>query len=83
MTDRSQTTARTLLRAAEIGRAEGLHYVYAGNLPGGVGPFESTWCPSCRALLIERIGYTIRWDRLTPAGGRCPECATVIPGRWR
>jgi pyruvate formate lyase activating enzyme len=83
MTDRGPTTARTLLRAAEIGLTEGLHYVYAGNLPGRVGPFENTWCPACRALLIARVGYTIREDRLTPTGGRCPACATVIAGRWR
>src|SRR5262245_34391535 len=44
MTDRGATPASTLLRAAEIGRTQGLRYVYAGNIPGGVGPFESTWC---------------------------------------
>src|SRR5439155_1115787 len=46
MTDRDRTTAKTLLRAAEVGVGEGLHFVYAGNLPGRVGPFENTSCPS-------------------------------------
>ena len=32
----------------EIGTAAGLRFVYAGNLPGRVGPWENTRCPSCR-----------------------------------
>jgi pyruvate formate lyase activating enzyme len=82
MTDRHGTPLRTVLRAAELGRAEGLRYVYAGNIPGAVGPFENTWCPSCGALLIERMGYRIRQNRLAPTGGVCPDCSTRIPGAW-
>ena len=82
MTDREGTPVRTLLRAAEIGRGEGLRYVYAGNLPGRVGPFENTYCPSCRMLLVERAGYTILRNELTPAHGCCPSCSTRIPGVW-
>jgi pyruvate formate lyase activating enzyme len=82
MTDRERTPAKTLLRAAELGAGEGLRYVYAGNLPGRVGPFENTCCPSCRALLIERVGYTILRDRVTPARGACPSCGARIAGRW-
>jgi pyruvate formate lyase activating enzyme len=82
MTDRPDTPARRVIRAAEIGLAEGLRYVYAGNLPGHVGRFENTYCPGCDALLIERAGYRIRADHLTPSRGRCPKCATLIPGVW-
>ncbi len=82
MTDRDGTTAQTLLRAAELGVGEGLRYVYAGNLPGRVGPFENTYCPSCRVLLIERVGYTILHDLVTPGRGVCPSCSARIPGRW-
>lgn len=46
MRDRANTTARTLLRAAEIGKQAGLRYVYAGNLPGRVGTHENTYCPA-------------------------------------
>jgi pyruvate formate lyase activating enzyme len=81
MTDRHGTPVRTVLRAAERGRAEGLRYVYAGNIPEA-GPFEHTWCPACGACLVERAGYRIRQNRLTPSGGLCPDCATPIPGRW-
>lgn len=81
MTDPPDTEARQLVRAAEIGREEGLRFVYAGNRPGQVGALENTHCPSCNATLIERIGYLIRDYHLT-ADGRCPSCQTAIPGIW-
>src|SRR5712692_3206639 len=83
MTDRDQTTARQLIRAAEIGEEEGLRYLYCGNQPGRVGRYEDTRCHGCGATLIRRHGYQILEDRLTPTAGRCPACATEIPGRWR
>ena len=82
MHDRDHTSVRMLTRAADIGVAAGLRYVYAGNLPGRVGPYEHTSCPACRAPLVERAGYRILQDRLTPNGGVCPSCGTAIPGRW-
>jgi pyruvate formate lyase activating enzyme len=81
MTDPRDTTVDDLLRAVEIGRAAGLRYIYAGNLPGRVGEWEDTRCPHCSETLIERYGYLIKNYRLT-ADGRCPKCATEIPGRW-
>ncbi len=81
MTEPGNTTARMLLRAAEIGAAAGIRYVYAGNLPGKVGALEDTRCPQCREVLIERYGYLIRGYNLTPAG-TCPACAAQIPGLW-
>ncbi|HKB10231.1 MAG TPA: AmmeMemoRadiSam system radical SAM enzyme [Vicinamibacterales bacterium] len=81
MTDPENTTAEMLLAAADIGRASGLRYVYAGNLPGTVGDLEDTRCAACGDLLIARYGYSIRDYRIT-ADGRCPSCAARIPGRW-
>jgi pyruvate formate lyase activating enzyme len=81
MTDPGDTQPETLLRAAAIGRRAGLRYVYAGNLPGRVGDFENTRCPSCSELLIERYGYRIRNYNLTPSGC-CPSCGTAVAGRW-
>jgi pyruvate formate lyase activating enzyme len=81
MTDRDGTPVRTLLRAAEIGVAAGLRYVYAGNLPGRLEAFEHTYCPGCRAAVIRRRGYTILEYRLAP-GGRCASCGTALAGRW-
>ena len=81
MTDPENTTPEMLLEAAEIGRANGLRYVYAGNLPGSVGDLEDTRCITCGQVLIARYGYHIRDYRIT-ADGRCPSCATTVPGRW-
>jgi len=79
--DQRDTTVEDLLVAADIGREAGLRYVYAGNLPGMVGPWEDTCCPQCGETLIHRYGYHIEDYRLTP-DGRCPGCACQIPGRW-
>ena len=75
------TNREDLLRAVEIGRESGLRHIYAGNLPGEVGHWEDTRCSQCNETLIERYGYLIKDYRLTP-DGRCPKCATPIPGRW-
>ncbi|MFN2515840.1 MAG: AmmeMemoRadiSam system radical SAM enzyme [Pyrinomonadaceae bacterium] len=81
MTENANTTAAQLIRACEIGREAGLRYIYAGNLPGKVGDWENTYCPSCQRLLVERHGYVIRQMLITPKG-ECPSCATGIPGIW-
>ena len=80
MTDTARTEAAALVSTAELGRAEGLRYVYAGNLPGMVGNFENTWCPSCGEMLVERIGFRVKSVRL--ADGFCPKCRLQIPGVW-
>jgi pyruvate formate lyase activating enzyme len=88
MTDRRGTPPESLLKAVEIGRKAGLRYVYAGNLPGQIEGGESTYCPHCRELLVERLGYQVVRDRLsekrgqTGAGGVCFNCKTGIPGMW-
>ena len=82
MTGPAETDVATLLRAAEIGSGEGLRYVYVGNIPGRVGRWENTWCPGCGALLIERRGFRVLKDRLSPTG-TCPECSRPIPGFWK
>ena len=74
------TTARTLMRAANIGRNAGLNFVYAGNLPGMTANLENTYCPTCHGLLIERVGFRIL--RNTVSNGRCPTCDAPIAGVW-
>lgn len=75
------TPARTLLRACEIGSEEGLHFVYAGNLPGRVADWENTRCPHCSATVVRRRGFVVTENRIPD--GVCPNCGTAIPGRWR
>ncbi len=81
MTDPGNTQPHQLLRAAEIGTEEGLRYVYAGNLPGRLGEWENTRCPSCRRTVIERTGFLVQGYHLTREGN-CPDCGTAIPGVW-
>jgi pyruvate formate lyase activating enzyme len=81
MTEPDNTPVQTLMRASEIGREAGLRYVYAGNIPGHVGEYESTFCPNCNQMVVRRTGYTIREYRLT-ADGKCPNCNTKVAGLW-
>ncbi len=81
MTDPDNTSPEDLIKAAAIGKENGLRYVYAGNLPGKAGHSESTFCPGCGRLLVERYGYRILKNTLN-SDGLCPFCAQRIPGRW-
>jgi len=81
MIEPENTSARTLVRAAEIGKGAGLRFVYAGNMPGRTQGLENTCCPHCHELLVERVGFHVLDYRLT-AMGSCPGCGAAIPGRW-
>ena len=72
------TPVPTLERAKAICDAEGLHYVYIGNVPGH--PAEGTWCPKCRRVVVERAGFTVRALHLDK--GKCHFCHQAIPGIW-
>ncbi len=72
------TPVGTLERARQIAMAEGLHFVYIGNVPGH--PAENTYCPQCKELLVERTGFAIR--KMLIQGGACPKCKRAIPGVW-
>jgi pyruvate formate lyase activating enzyme len=81
MADRKDTTPSELLRAARIGREAGLRFVYAGNLPGRVGEYEHTRCPTCGARVVARSGYQVLEYRLG-GDGRCPDCRGPVAGYW-
>jgi len=81
MTEPDNTTAKTLMRAAEIGREAGLRYVYAGNLPGLVEDYENTHCPKCSQRLVKRSGYIVREYHIS-AEGTCQKCGEKIAGLW-
>lgn len=72
------TPLATLERACEISRAEGLNFVYLGNVPGHRA--QSTWCPACNTLLIERRGFRTKLTGLD--ANRCRACGREIPGRF-
>lgn len=80
MLDPDDTPSATLVRAYDIGRREGLRYVYAGNLPGRVGTRENTFCPACNHTVVERFGFRVRRNELRT--GRCSACGTAVAGVW-
>ena len=66
MTENQNTTAKQLIRACEIGREAGLRYVYAGNLPGKVGRWENTYCPTCNGVARRPLAPPARRSRVGP-----------------
>jgi pyruvate formate lyase activating enzyme len=79
MRDIPATPAATLRRARDIALAEGLNYVFTGNVHDETG--GTTYCPSCRMALIVRDWYEIEEYRVTNEG-KCPHCGTAIAGRY-
>ena len=84
MMDTPHTQQETLSQARAIALGCGLHYVYTGNVHDPAG--SSTYCPACKALLIERDWYVLgQWQLATAAGdhrGHCSHCGQLIPGRF-
>lgn len=72
------TPTATLERARQVALAEGLAFVYVGNVSTRDG--GNTFCPRCGELLLSRRGLTVVQNRL--AAGRCPVCRTQVPGVW-
>jgi pyruvate formate lyase activating enzyme len=72
------TPVATLIRFRELAMAEGIRYVYLGNVPGHAG--NHTFCHHCKRLLVERQGYHIPTFHITK--GSCQFCHTPIPGVW-
>lgn len=80
MSGMGNTTGSSLLQAAEIGKEQGLQFVYAGNLPGRLGEWENTYCPHCDTLLVERVGFHVLQCNITDHV--CPACKNPVPGKW-
>jgi pyruvate formate lyase activating enzyme len=78
MQDRPRTAQRDLARAYEIGRDAGLRHVYVGNVMDA--DRESTYCPQCGEMLIQRHWYSLR--ELWRERGVCPKCGQAIAGVW-
>ena len=80
MTGPPRTPHQTLMRAYEIGKDAGLHFVYPGNIHGAFEDRESTFCPTCDALLLKREGFYVFENNMK--GSRCPSCSAEVPGVW-
>jgi len=75
LTDVPPTPLATLQQASEIGREEGLRYIYGGNVQGEM----NTPCHQCGRRLIRRTGYRILDNSVKPDGS-CPDCGAPVAG---
>jgi pyruvate formate lyase activating enzyme len=77
MMDHRWTRLEILKRARDIAKEAGLYYVYMGNVPVS----ESTYCPECSKLLIERRCFEVVVNNLVD--GHCPNCKRRVEGVFR
>ncbi len=73
MLDISSTPISTLEKFYDEAKKLGLKYVYVGNVPSHL---ESTYCPNCKEILIERFGFESRIINLKK--DRCTKCDEKI-----
>ena len=71
-----ETPVATLERLHAVVAAEGLEYVYLGNVWGH--RLEHTYCPACGAVAVQRFGFSIQAWNLDDAN-RCRACGHPIP----
>ena len=76
MGDIEATPMQTLQAAREIALKKGLYYVYTGNVHDKAG--SSTYCPSCKKLLIERDWFVLGEYNLKD--NQCGFCGYPIAG---
>src|SRR5512135_1564449 len=78
MRDRPNTPLETLLKAYDVAIQERLKYVYVGNVNDVA--HQSTSCPHCGKLVIERDWYTLGAYHLR--GDRCGHCGGTVAGHF-
>lgn len=76
MMDKPRTSHETLIAARQIAIEAGIKFAYVGNVYDLER--ESTYCPGCKKLVIERDWYELGAYHLE--GNWCGFCGTVIPG---
>lgn len=76
--DRPHTPPETLVKCYELARACGLNYVYTGNVNDL--RHQSTYCPQCGTVLVERNWYNLGQYQLN--GANCGHCGHTIAGRF-
>jgi len=86
MRDKPATALQSLINARQYAMQSGINYVYTGNVH--YQPGDTTYCPNCQSVPIERDWYNLNHWQLTP-DGCCSHCgykpAGVFdrqPGNW-
>ncbi|MFW5894053.1 MAG: AmmeMemoRadiSam system radical SAM enzyme [Verrucomicrobiota bacterium] len=78
MKDLPSTPEASVMRAWKIGREEGLHFVYVGNMHAPDG--DVTHCPSCDNPVVRRGLFGLQENNLD--GGSCRRCGADVAGVW-
>ena len=78
MKDRPRTPHETLLTARQVAIERGLKFVYVGNVHDP--QHQSTFCPACNGLLIERDWHQLGQYSLNRS--HCGHCGAGVPGRF-
>lgn len=76
MKDLPPTSPSRIHKAVEIGKEEGLRYVYSGNIRSDDA--ADTWCYACGKRLIHRSGFLSSENHIRK--GVCPQCQTPVDG---
>ena len=81
MQDIQRTPSKTLYKAHNIAKEEGLEYVFIGNFDNE--DYESTYCPKCNEKVISRNGH-IGNNVLNnlDTNSTCNNCGYSIKGVW-
>lgn len=77
LTNLPPTPLETLVEARKTAMDVGLKFAYIGNIRH---EGENTFCPKCKKLLIERVGFFVKQNNV--ANGKCKFCNISIPGVW-
>jgi len=76
MTNISPTSREEITRVVEIGKEEGLNFVYGGNVRES--DLNHTLCPKCGHLLIRRTDFDAEIAGLKK--NKCVHCGEIIKG---
>jgi len=75
MMDFPETPVATLEKLHAVVKAEGLDYVYLGNVWGH--KLEHTYCPRCGTIVVRRLGFVIQSWRLDEQNC-CRKCGEKV-----
>ena len=74
MNGKNATPVDTIDKAIDIGKSEGLRFIYAGNVAGS--RHENTLCPECHEIVIKRFGFS---STSYLKGNSCEHCGNKLP----
>lgn len=76
LTTSLSTSVESLFHAQSIGKMQGLHHIYIGNIPIRT----TTFCPLCQTELMYHQGF--RTTSIEGFNGVCPKCQTQCYGQF-